>query len=305
MAASVGSPQPVEGPLACAIGQLMQIMSGLKRVRNGLAAAALLASACQRTDEPRPSNDLAANETAQLPRLPVAEAPLDRKAILEAVANAASAAALGTDDRREQRLLNGDRFEVRIRFGCPLPAPSTEDAPFSVKYDEERRRLQVRASPDLTEAEPWLAELGGETIEAVEGFWIQEPWLLASGCPLERGRSSTPADPGTDKDQSLPLATSEWRVGIAQFFKATETRTTRRDHRPYEVTKVLAEGEPPPSQGFDLIISGRLRESPNGRVIACHVVSHAMPPDCVVSVAFDQVRIERADTQETIAEWSS
>jgi hypothetical protein len=223
-----------------------------------------------------------------------------------AVASSASAAALGKDDRDAHGELDGARFDVRIRFGCPTSEPSVENGPFGVRYNVESRRLQVRASPDLTEAEPWIAALAGDEIEAVEGFWMRKPWLLAPGCLVAGQAPATVTSKDTGSSaEPVPIALNEWRVGIAQFFGATESRTTRRDHRAYETTKTLGDGQSAPSQGYDLILSGRLRELPNGRVIACHVASHRSPPECVVSVAFDQVRIERADTRETLGEWSS
>lgn len=284
----------------------MQTSGCPSRIRLELVFAALFVSACQPANDAQVSNENASNEITPLPRLPVAEAPLDREAILRAVANSASAAALGKDDRHAQRELDGDRFEVRIRFGCPASEPSVENGPFGVRYNVESRRLQVRASPDLTEAEPWIAATGGEAVEAVEGFWMRKPWLLAPGCPVAGQAPATVTSKDTGGiSKPAPMAVNDWKVGIAQFFGAAESRTTRRDHRAYEVTKTLGDGQSAPSQGYDLILSGRLRELPNGRVIACHVASHRSPPECVVSVAFDQVRLERADTQETLAEWSS
>ena len=284
----------------------MRTFRRLRSIRAGIIAAALLVSSCRPAEDVERSNATVANETTRVPRLPVAEAPLDRAAVLQAVAKAASAAALGHDDRSAQRGLDGDRFEVRIRFGCPTPTPSVAAGPFVVRYDGESRRLQVRASPDLTEGEPWIAKLGGDTVEAVEGFWMRKPWMLASGCSVaEQAPASEATQETSDDTQRMPIAASEWRVGIAQFFKAADARTTRRDHRAYEATKTLEEHQPAPSQGYDLILAGRLQELPNGRVIACHLLSPELPPECVVSVTFDQVRIERADTKEILAEWSS
>ena len=292
--------------MVCAIPRPMQTLGCLRIFRLRLVVAALLVSACQPANDPQVSNDTVSNETARLPRLPVAEAPLNREAILHAAAKAASATALRQNDQGAQRGLDGNRFEARIRFGCPTSDPGVENSPFEVRYDAESRRLQVRASLDLTEAEPWVAALGAGQIEAVEGFWMRKPWLLAAGCSEAGGPSAidTPKNTG-DSPSPATKPASVWRVGVAQFFGATETRTTRRDHRAYETTKTLGEGERPSSQGYDLILSGRLRELPDGRVIACHVASDALPPECVVSAKFDQVRIERADTHETLADWSS
>lgn len=284
----------------------MRTFGCLRSIRAGTLAVVLLSS-CRPAEDVEVSNATVPTEETIVPGLPAVEAPLDRAAVLRAAGEAASAAALGRDDREAQRRLDGDRFEVRIRFGCPIPDSDVAAAPFKVEYDEASRRLQVRASPELDEEEPWIAALGGDKIEAVEGFWMRKPWLLASGCSVEPQPVAKKSTEETREPiQPVPaVKKSEWRVGIAQFFGATDTRTTRRDERAYETTKTLAKDQSPSSQGYDLVLSGRLRELPDGRVIACHVVSPELPPECVVSVTFDQVRVQRADTQEALAEWSS
>jgi hypothetical protein len=273
----------------------------------GAIAAALLLSSCRPARDVEVPNATVSTDTTSVPRLTAVEAPLDRAAILRAAADAASAAALGRDDREAQGRFDGDRYEVRIRFGCSTPDSSAVAAPFVVQYDEESRRLQVRASPDLDENEPWIAALAGDKVEAVEGFWMRKPWMLASGCSVDpKPVASENTEDTGEPTQAMPaVKRNEWRVGIAQFFGATDTRTTRRDNRAYETTKTLAEDRPASLQGYDLVLSGRLRELSDGRVIACHVVSPELPPECVASVTFDQVKIQRADTQETLAEWSS
>jgi hypothetical protein len=305
MAASTCPLQPVDRALVCAIRQQMRTSVCLRSNRLRFVVAALFVSACQPAKDDQGSNETLANEASRVRPLPVVEAPLDRQAILQAVAKAASAAALGHVDRDTQRDLDGDRFEVRIRFGCPTTQPSVETGPFVVRQDVESRRLEVRASPDLTKAQPWIAALGGDAIEAVEGFWMRKPWLLAPGCSVAPQAPTSEATEDAGDDTPRMSMEAKWRVGIAQFFGPTDTRTTRRDHRAYETTKTLGEDEPVSSEGYDLILSGRLRELPNGQVIACHVASPELPPECVVSVTFDRVQIQRADTKETLAEWSS
>jgi hypothetical protein len=44
---------------------------------------------------------------------------------------------------------------------------------------------------------------------------------------------------------------------------------------------------------------------PNGRVIVCMVVQPDRPPQCIVSVDFDRVWIERPDSGESLAEWNA
>ena len=92
-------------------------------------------------------------------------------------------------------------------------------------------------------------------------------------------------------------------VGIAQFFTSADPRTHRRDTRAYEATKILAEGEEPSAQGYDLVISGRLRKLADGRAIACTIVGADRPPACVVSAEIDRVWLERPDNRKMIAEW--
>jgi hypothetical protein len=73
--------------------------------------------------------------------------------------------------------------------------------------------------------------------------------------------------------------------------------------RAYEAVKTLAPDQPLGSQGFNLVLSGRLKARPGKGVVACTSQSPDMPPDCLVSAVFDQVWIERPDTKEVVAEW--
>lgn len=242
------------------------------------------------------------NAMVDVPALPVAEPPMDRAGLLRAAADAASAAALGKDDRPAQRPLDGKRFELRIRFGCPGPGVPVANAPFSLRFDSDKRTLRIRAAPELSLEEPWIAALAGDNVEAVEGFWMRRPWLLEPGCqPIPPAQDAGAAAPAT----AAPLprtASASHRVGIAQFFTEAEPRTRRRDSRAYEATLTLDAEEQPSTQGYDLVLSGRLRRLPDARVIACHVVVPEAPPECVISAEFDRVRLERPGG-ELLAEW--
>src|ERR1700741_3492845 len=86
-----------------------------------LLASAILIASCRASEQEPTSSERSVNEsvTAELPAIPVVEPPLDRAALLLAVARAPSATAIGAEDRVSQRELDGKRFEMRIRFGCP------------------------------------------------------------------------------------------------------------------------------------------------------------------------------------------
>ena len=290
-------------------------------------AVALLATiaaivGCRPVPQDNGASDGAANqETAPTPSLPVADPPLDRSGLLLAVARAASATALGRNDISEQQGLDGQRFEMRIRFGCPaavLPqavgeSSDSSTAPFVTGFNPKDRTLRIRARPDLTRQEPWIATLGGEEVEAVEGFWIYRPWLLLAGCPAPLPDRLPPGGDGAGRAGSTPLAdparpvaqARSSRVGIAHFLTTSDPRTGRRNRRAYEATKVLDAERRPSGQGYNLVLAGRLKKLPTRRVISCQSTSVNAPPDCVVSAQFDRVRIEWPDSSEVIAEWSN
>jgi hypothetical protein len=303
----------------------------LSRSTLKIAAAVALLGACAQQGG-NTANE-AANDTSNiitLPKLPVPAPAMDRARLLAAVAQAASAAAGGLDDGEVQRKLDGQPFEVRVRFGCSGPTPTPDEKAMSWRFDEAKRTLRLRAAPDISIDQPLPAAIAGEGFEAAEGFWIPRPWLLQPGCPVvpapppvkdsespavtkkAPAPASAPAPAPTakppaeaDLSNPEPPAVAQHRVGIAQFFSDTDSRTLRRDGRPYEATKALAEGQAPSAQGYDLVLSGRLKRLPSGRVIACHVERPDRAPQCIVSADFDRVWIERPDTKESLAEWNA
>ena len=260
-------------------------------VRLAPLLAAVLLLSCRAQNE-SDQNDFTSIEPDR-PALPVIEPALDREGLLIAVARAASAAALSSNDREAQRELDGDRFELRIRFGCGGPRAAADSGPRSWTFDEKERVIRFRLEPDFAGDLPMMEAMAGGEFESVEGFWIRRPWLLSAGCaPTLDGPPPATTAPPADE-----------RVGIAQFFTEADPRTHRRDSRAYEATKRLEEKEAPSSHGYDLVLSGRLKALPDGRVIACAAAQAEAPPECIVSAGFDRVRIERPDTRAVVAEW--
>ncbi|HEU0311105.1 MAG TPA: hypothetical protein VFR36_07810 [Sphingomicrobium sp.] len=232
--------------------------------------------------------------------------------MLLAVARAASSHALGADDDEAQRTLDGKQFEIRLRFGCDGQGPVTEGHGWSV--DPDGRTLRLRVVPNLSLDDEPVASVSAEAIEAAEGFWLSRPWLLYAACPatpeaLES--AATEAKPETSKDDAQakpPTGTSRLaaqRIGIAQFFTSEDPRTLRRMNRPFEAVKPLKEGEVVGRQGFNLVLSGRLRSRGDGRVILCVGSGRDRAPDCVVSARIDRVWIERPEDRAVMAEWGT
>lgn len=269
--------------------------------------AIVLLGACERVqDEGSPD---ATPTTSIAETLPAVDPPFDRKALLLAVAETASDFALGRDSSARHRELDGRLFEVALRFGCPGESVSTR----TWNFDEANGVLRVRVEHELTIDTPEIGALNLEGFEAIEGFWVQRPWLLEAECPAidpppdpndVDDPSQDPApDDGSSAEEPAPAPASP-RVGIAHFYTADDSRTLRRDSRAYQATRKLAAGVEPSRTGYDLVLSGRLSRMPDGQVIACAGRDTDRPPTCIVSVTFDRVAL-RQPSGELVAEWSS
>ncbi len=280
-------------------------------IRNILSAAAAVSclsiAACgEVADQRNTSTDQGnAADRQAVPKSPLAtpERPLVREQVLLAAARAASDFAAGVDDSEAQNALDGRRFEFRIRFGCD--GESGHSAAFDWAFDAATQTLKLSATPTLSAQDDPVRAIAGEAFEAVEGFWIDKPWLLAPACPrVAAGKPTAEGDLPDGMGEPSPEATEQASVGIAQFFSADDARTFRRSGRAYALTQRLEAGTPP-AGGFDLVIAGRLKKLPNGRVIACTSSAAGERPACILSVEFGRVVIERADTGEELAQWGA
>jgi hypothetical protein len=214
---------------------------------------------------------------------PVPRPPMDREAMLLAAVRARSAAATGADDREAQRPLDRQRFEFRMRLGCDILAPGAPDTA-EARFDPQGRRVQLRTSPNVSIENPLVAAIGGDGVEAIEGFWIRRPWLLSPACA---GAESSARE-----------------FGIVQFFTQQDPRTERRDGRAYRIAAELPEGSTAPTPGsWDLILRGRLRNWGGDRVILCRPASEGATPTCLISVQFDEVSVEEVGTGRSLASW--
>jgi hypothetical protein len=253
-----------------------------------------MTGACQR-QAPDPATNHADppadGETNIAEVLPLPAPAMDRGAFLAAVTQAASAHTAGTDDAGSQSELDGRRFAIRLRFGCGGPATSGSSEPLRWSVSKDKASFEVRATPDLSlDSEPFEGSLG-ETIEAVEGFWLARPWLLSDACPAQRA--------GVQASMATPL------VGIAQYFTSEDSRVGQRSGRSYiSVEKITSEGKLPKS-GLVLLLEGRLRTWPGGKVIRCWGAGSADPPQCVAAARLDRASFELPDDGTVLAEWRS
>lgn len=265
---------------------------------------------CRPADQTNAAGGNMADEpVVNLPAIARPAEPMNREALLMAVARAASARAAGTDDGASQRELDGQPFEFTIRFGCSGPVEELRTAPLGWTHDPAKATLRLRAMPTITTDDPVAARIAGKAVEAIEGFWVPAPWLLQATCPAAAAPPVAPPEPAAASDQESGRQVQpslRWpKVGIAQFFTSADDRTRRRDSRAYEAVESVEDGAPVGSQGFDLVLSGRLRLTPGNRVIECVAAGSDTPPDCIVSADIDEVRMQRPEDGSVVARWSS
>ena len=280
-----------------------------------MAAAALALAGCgggeqkAAAPEPEPTNTIA--ET-----LPIVEPPLDRERMLTAVARAASAFAAGIDDSQAQAELKGRQFTLPIRFGCAGPEQEGEASTGSAmrwSYDPESQVLKVRAKPDITGTTPAAKALFPGEIEAIEGFWVPNPWILEDSCPAASAAADEaapePDAAGEASSKEVEAAPAAPRmaptVGLVQLFGPADSRLGRRATRAYDATHKVAPEEVPRSGGLVLVLSGRLEALPDRRVIACTAAEGGGRPVCLVSVKFDRVSVAVPGARTPIAQWGA
>jgi hypothetical protein len=274
-----------------------------RRCVAALIALAIVAS-CQRKPADPPVDDQGASPVADVvAEIPRAQPPMDRAAFLDTMRVAASAFAAGLEDREQQAELNNRRFTIRLPFACDGPSDSASDAPLRMILRPDGRSIELRVAPDLDAAAAGLSppsepSLDENAIQAVEGFWIDQPWLLADRCPAPK--PAPPAAKTTPADTAEPPPT----VGIAHYFSGADSRVSRRSGRDYSKVVSLPEGTSVPT-GLVLVIEGRMRQWPGGKVIRCRHTGAGRPPACIAAAAIDRVTVERLDDSSILAEWTT
>lgn len=283
-----------------------------RRFRVAGTALALFLLSCGKTVQDNAATTNGdANAAAPVSR--VAETPLlDRAGLLLVINQAASAFAAGSDDRDTQNQLDGRQFSVRLPFACAGPVPSGSRDPLRMTLRPDGKSVEISAMPTIGMDNVQFESADGApgtAVRAVEGFWIDWPWLTLEQCPP--AAQLLPIDPfmtmrASDTDNELPVAPPpvERTAGVAQFFSDTDSRLGSRSGRDYRRVVPLREGQAPP-KGLFLLIEGRLRHWPDGKVIRCSATVPGARPSCIAGAAIDRVAIERADDKTILGEWTS
>lgn len=269
-----------------------------------LAAGAGMLVQCDqdRTEAPVPI----APETVPTVNIPVSPLapppPLNRAELIGALAQAASVYAAGSNVAGSDPLV-GRSFSLKLPFGCGGPAASDQpsDGLAQWQWGDEQASIRLSMVPGDWIASPLVAgavvvedgESPDNAWEAVEGFWIERPWLATEACP------------SANLSTSITAPATAQATGLVAVFPQDGSRLNRRNGRAYQHT-IRAEGDTPltaPSGGFTLRLEGRVVGFPNGRAARCVAYSPDQRPTCVAAVQLDRVAFEEAATGATLAEW--
>lgn len=191
--------------------------------------------------------------------------------------------------------MEGQRFALRLPFGCEGPQARTGAAQAYYEYDPAKRTVRLVARPANWTALPMIQDAKGSgNVEAAEGFWVSQPWSPAERCPTPRDRPTAAA----------PTPPAPETLGLVRLFTAADTRVGRRAERPYEHVVRLGEDMPPPLfQGYRLVLEGRFTAFADGRVAHCWSETPGHRPICVYAVQLDRVAFETGDGARQLAEW--
>ena len=240
---------------------------------------------------------------AEAPPPPPPEvAPLSRDDMIAAAQEAGASYAAGEPAGGANSALVDRRFVVRLPFGCRGPSNSPGADPARWAFDATRRTVKLAAEPQSWAQTDWISKLAGPgDFEAIDGFWIARPWLKSDLCP-KRQASDPDAPPPSP---AAPLAPPPQSIGLAMFLQAADTRASQRGLRLYQAafrpkaTDIPAVGE----QGFQLVLTGRVRGYGDGQPIHCYSPSMDDRPVCLVAVEIDTVAFEDPASGATLAEW--
>jgi hypothetical protein len=259
--------------------------------------------------EAEPSNP---DEAAQ-PIFPAWSGPLLRQDLVDLAALAADTTASGMAPDEDLVQSEGQRFEIRLPFGCGGPALQPSSSGWT--FDESNGTLRVFVTPETWSSGDWRLPANGGA-EAIEGFWIDRPWTSSEACPPASGDvaaedpqrdeetpgdeiSEEPDEPGNGASQPLPRT-----LAIGQVYTLESQRSGRSGGQPFSTVVRIAADDLDTSQGFRLRLSGRLSRSAGPAPAICHQDEAEFQPVCLVTVSLDEVAIENPASGETLAIWT-
>lgn len=252
---------------------------------------------------------------APVPEARPPQATLNRADLVAALARAGSDHAGGASGAAGP-VIAGRTFEVKLPFGCSGPDASTAAASglASWSWSPDRASIRLTLTPaDLTRSP--LAAPAGQTPawDHVDGYWVARPWLAGDACPRSEpvtpapaaARSATPAtDSPVIEIRPFAPSPSPQTAGLAVIQSADASRLGRRPGQAYSFIVRGSGDQPvrPPTDGYRLVLSGRIGAFPDGRAIRCTSESPDRRPVCLAAVEPDTIAFEDA-AGNRLSEW--
>ena len=274
-------------------------VNSTRRRRTRLAAVlflpGLLLACSPKETTPPPAPPLIEPPPPEAPKIIAPPPTLGRADLLAAAATAASGYAAGTAPEGADPLA-GRSFAIRTPFGCAASTGDAKPGLAGAALRAKDKTVELSLTPADWAASPLAAAaVEAKVWDAVEGYWIDRPWLQTEACP--HGTA-----PAKDAPDSTP---SPQTVGLAAVFEPEGSRFGRRNGRAYSFTARGERETPPvpPANGYRLVLEGRFAAFPDGRAIRCRADSADQRPVCIAAVQLDRVAFEDADTGAQISEW--
>lgn len=227
---------------------------------------------------------------------PPHDATRSRADFIALAAQAADAFASGQAPPPALTEVAGDRFELRLPFGCRGPSEEGSDAAMRWRYDETSNTLRLHVAPVAWSEDDWTRSPQPSASDGTaKGFWIARPWTNSETCPApEDSAAPTGAEAVTLPGQTLAVAE----------FAGRDDAPRRRDAMLFETVLRMAPEEVEAGQGFRLRLSGRVVSAGGRSPVTCLQPGGAeQRPICVIAVTFDQAAIENPATGRTLATW--
>lgn len=282
----------------------------------GLGLAAVGLTQCDRPEPPTPAPE------APPPALaPAPVSTLGRAEMIAALSEAASAYAVGQPVAAS---IVGRTFEMRLPFGCTGPS-ATPAGLAGWRWSADRQRLELTLTPADWTRSPLVLPTGAAADaqpdqhpdwERVEGLWIARPWIAEAVCPHPAASAPQPeaqAEPTGDEaktpttDMSAapgPTVAPEMSAGLAVIETAETSRLGRRRGEAWRHVVRGANEQPAaaPSDGYRLVLGGRVGRFPDGQAIRCSSDNPDQRPVCIAAVELDLIAFEDA-AGVRLSEW--
>ncbi len=192
----------------------------------------------------------------------------------------------------------GQRFQIRVPFGCQGPSEPGSDAPMRWRYDEQASALRLHVAPVAWTLADLVATPAPADAEAVvEGFWLSRPWTSSEVCPAAQ---ESPVPTGADA-VTLPGQT----LAVVQPAQGEGAGQERRETKPFETVVRISPEDLQADRGFQFRISGRIASLAGHGPVSCRQPAGAeQRPICVIAIAMDDVTIDNPVTGKTLATWN-